>query len=429
MQAGQGEQITIDAVPRESNAEPMSPVEALQQRGEDELARRLDKVEKRSAFEQADREAAPGKAAAEAQKEGELDAMAEQARYERELPPLQQMAARIRNKTADLAGERARLLREREEAQADDKAKAEQPTTEGIEVSEAFGAPANSAMADALRQAGVTSEAPKAEPEQPKVKLADAAAQARDKIPDLAGERARLERERQEAEPFPDEIRPTSGKPYKSQASAENIIKIRKLKGYEPVEADGGWVLRKVADVDKTVAPAGSAPGNETATQGVDREGAGPAPGQGGAAGQADPGSGGQITTGPGAATSTLHPYEDELAWAVRTWSKRHDDAYKARPSYADEAAAFRKGFEDRAAGRDSAAADLKDLAQRDYELGYSMGKYGAAHYEDWVTGKDKRQGPITTGPSRSGIGGTTGTIEPTRRGCLALRQGSERVG
>lgn len=42
-----------------------------------------------------------------------------------------------------------------------------------------------------------------------------------------------------------DEVRPQSGEPYRSEKSAANMAKIRKLDNYVPVEKDGGWVLQR----------------------------------------------------------------------------------------------------------------------------------------------------------------------------------------
>lgn len=54
-----------------------------------------------------------------------------------------------------------------------------------------------------------------------------------------------------------DEIRPKTGKPFRSEASARNALKIRKLEGkYEPVEVEGGWVLKKIPEGQTTTEPA-----------------------------------------------------------------------------------------------------------------------------------------------------------------------------
>jgi len=47
-----------------------------------------------------------------------------------------------------------------------------------------------------------------------------------------------------------DEIRPSTGEPYRSEKSAANMAKIRKLENYVPVEKDGGWVLQRKRGTD-----------------------------------------------------------------------------------------------------------------------------------------------------------------------------------
>ena len=156
---------------------------------QDMAARLRDRVQAMKverAFGQAERDQA-------AQKESDLGRLAARARQEREQPSLDTLAANARQRLPDVLGRRAELERQRAEAQP------AAPEQDGIQVDEETG-PRNTAMADALRQAGAVG---------------------------------------------PEEIRPKSGNPYKTEASARNIIKIRKLKGFEPVEVDGGWVLQK----------------------------------------------------------------------------------------------------------------------------------------------------------------------------------------
>lgn len=179
----------------------------------DRLRQRVTGMQRASAFRQAEQGAAT-------QREAEMGLLARDAMRERETPSLQATAERIRNRMPDLLGRRAEQAREREEAAAP-----EAPATEGISVDEAFPAPGNTAMADALRGAGA--------------------------VPATGRESA--------AEPA--EIRPKSGKPYKTEGSARNIINIRKLEGYAPVEVDGGWVLRK-GDVSNVAPQVSNQPEN-----------------------------------------------------------------------------------------------------------------------------------------------------------------------
>lgn len=98
------------------------------------------------AFEQAERDAA-------AQKEQDLNRMSRDAMVEEQMPGLQAVAARAREKLPEVQRRRAEL--EQELARK----KAERPTTEGIEVEEVVPpAPKNPAMAEALKKAGVTKE-------------------------------------------------------------------------------------------------------------------------------------------------------------------------------------------------------------------------------------------------------------------------------
>jgi len=123
------------------NYDAMSQEE--QQRADAQLAE-LDVLEERTkVFAQAEGEAA-------AQQAREVDTLSRDAMVEREMPGLQTVAATARKKLPEARRRLAELQQEVE------RRKVEKPTTEGIEVEEVVSpAPQNTAMADALVQAGL----------------------------------------------------------------------------------------------------------------------------------------------------------------------------------------------------------------------------------------------------------------------------------
>lgn len=274
----------------------------------------------------------------QAKKDTEIGKMAVQAMRERDMPTLQALAERVRQKRPDQLGEVARRQKIKDEAAQDQQAA---PDIAGIEVDEdAFAPPANSAMADALRTAGAA--------------------------PADAGQSN--DRQISESAATPDEIRPKSGNPYKTEASARNIVKIRKLKGYEPVEADGGWVLRRgepaiVPDRKSERDASGDSPTKPT-----------PAP---------------AVVPQDG-----KHPYEKDLENTVAAWGRHHTDDYKASPTYQEQKDAFKQGFEDRAAGRGrNVPGGMSRLAERDYDLGFGAGREAGQYYDDWASTRTKKKG------------------------------------